>query len=106
MSDRQRLTFLALNIVAAIAMGVLFYFVHEQGQTIQAERRASVLRNCHDQNQRHWNTIATLDELIAQAPPARRAQAAASRRYTVLLIQALAPLQDCDALVKRAVSGA
>lgn len=99
----QRRVFVVLNVVAAIAFAVLFYFVHEQGQTIQRERRAAVIRACQDTNERHRNTIRTLDQRIAKLPPKQRAQAMNGRDFTVQLINALAPLQDCEKLADRVV---
>lgn len=90
-------------IVAAVANGILFYFVHQQGQQIQRERRVAIVRQCQDQNERHAETISILDAQIQRLPPDRRARAEASRSATVLLIDALAPLRDCDKLADKFV---
>lgn len=84
-------------------MGILFYFVHNQNAKIQAERRASVIRSCVSQNMRHDNTIKTLDKEISQLPPDRQAQAAASRKFTILIIDALAPKKNCEKQAEIAV---
>lgn len=70
---------------------------------IQAERARNVRSACEAQNARHDNTIRQVDRLIAEAPPSRRARAGAGRAGTVLIIDALAPRRDCDALVKSQV---
>jgi uncharacterized membrane protein YccC len=72
---------------------------------IQKERARSIRQNCEDQNMRHTRTIDALDKAIAAAtPPARKARAVANRIYTVRLINALAPLRDCDAVVRKQAS--
>ena len=70
---------------------------------IQSQRVAAVRMSCQDQNRRHDETIATLDKLIAQVPGSRRQRAKESRNSTVLLINALAPKRDCEAVVRAAV---
>lgn len=99
----ERRLFQAINIAAAIALAVMFYFISNQNQTIQDQRRESILRACRDQNARHFNTIKTLDKLIAQLPESQRKQAEGSRNFTVLLIDALAPVQNCKKLVNESV---
>lgn len=69
-------------------------------QQINAERERNIRAACEAQNKRNHNTIQQLDALIAKAPPERRERAAASRPGTVLLINALAPRRDCEALVR------
>ena len=96
-----------INCCAAASVGILFYAfrvtanrVTNQTILIQQQRAEGILRNCMDQNQRHRSTIATLDSVIAQLPKSQRAQAIKNRNFTVLLIDALAPLQDCQRLVR------
>lgn len=75
---------------------------------IQQERTASISEGCQQQNSRHDATIAALDALLARASrdanSARREQLKQSRRSTVLLIDSLAPKQNCEALVKSRVA--
>lgn len=70
------------------------------------ERTDAIIRECHDQNQRHDHTVAELDVLLARAekhaPPAQRKQMAASRQFTILLIDQLAPRQNCAKAAVRA----
>lgn len=94
-----------------LALGFVFFVI--AFQAIQHSRQETVRRACLESNARHDNTIAALDDLIAgkpatidgklfQLPPGRaRAQAAASRPFTVLLIGQLSPKTDCSARAKR-----
>lgn len=70
---------------------------------IQDERARSVRDSCEEVNRRHDSTIATLDKLLAKLPPSQRGRAKSNRDGTVLLIEALAPKRDCEALVRRTV---
>lgn len=67
---------------------------------LAAERNQTILRACGAQNARHAAAIAELNHLIAAAarklPPARRAALRASARGSVLLIEALAPYENCQ----------
>lgn len=70
---------------------------------IQGERERAIRSTCEGTNERHKAAVRTLDELIAKAPPSRRARAKASRDGTVLLIEALVPLRDCERYVREQV---
>lgn len=75
---------------------------------IQTQRRGSILAACRDQNRRHHNTIATLDALAKKAErthPAETPRIQASLSQTDLLIQALAPKQNCESLANKYVGG-
>jgi esterase/lipase len=76
-------------------------------QQIQDERARNVRDNCEQVNERHDNTVATLDGLLARArkgaSPQQRKQIQQSRASTLLLIDALAPRRDCEALVRQQV---
>jgi type VI protein secretion system component VasK len=67
---------------------------------IQKERERSIRTTCEEQNKRNKSTVRALDQLIEQAPASRRDRARQSRAGTVLLINALAPMQDCEELVR------
>lgn len=97
----QRRIFLALNTVAAIAMAILLVQHRHLSHQQRIDRRTTIIRSCNDQNARHVETIRTLDNLIAKLPPSQRAQANRSKQFTVLLINALAPVQDCEKLADR-----
>lgn len=61
-----------------------------------AARQYTLERICQEANERHDETIVTLDRLVTEIPdPRRRARAAASKRFTVELIESLAPREDC-----------
>lgn len=70
-------------------------------EKIQQNRVEVTRRACEDQNTRHDDTVTQLDALIALAPANQRAQAKASEKYTVRLIDALVPVRDCDKVVAR-----
>lgn len=95
--ERCSMAFGLLGVLLVI--GSPIYALHE----INAQRADSIRTSCNDQNHRHDNTIHELHALVDQLPPARRAQAKRNISSTILLIDALAPKQNCDALVKRRV---
>lgn len=96
-----------------VALAVALVFIFFGFQAIQHSRKETVRRACLESNARHDNTIKVLDDLIAgkpakidgkvfQLPPGEaRVQAAASRTFTVLLIDQLSPKTDCSARAKR-----
>lgn len=75
---------------------------------IQQQRIGLVRVECEAQNRRHTETIRTFHRILVRAKRhahgARRAQIAESRRATVLLIDALAPYQNCTRAVRRATT--
>lgn len=110
----ERNIFMTINIVAAIAMGILLFFIlKQQGQIshedllIQQERAASILRSCRGQNKRHTETLKTVNvqfDLAEQgASSARIGELEGSKHFTVLIINALAPKQDCLKMLHKAV---
>lgn len=74
---------------------------------IQQQRIANIRSACKAQDARNTATIKSLDFLLARAErharPAGRRRLRTNRRATVLLINALAPYQKCDAVVKAAI---
>lgn len=79
---------------------------HALAANVSAEHQQAVLTECENQNVRHDATIRELDKLLARArmrftSPAQRRQLAESQRSTVLLIDALAPKQNCVTLMKQ-----
>lgn len=117
------------TVANSIAVVIAFSQVHAQVQAINVERARNITASCEQTNQRHDDTIAALDrtmlerltgqrvslgisdtkvraELAAalkKAKPPLRRRAQQSLVATVLLIQALAPHQDCVVLVRRQV---
>lgn len=78
-------------------------------EEIQAERTSNILRLCQDQNKRHDDTVTNLDSLLALAKvkyannPAKLEQIRESRASTISLIDALAPKNDCAAILRQQV---
>lgn len=106
---RVTTTILAVLCVATLGAAILsIYLLGQNGQRadeIQQERANSVRSSCLEQNARHDKTLAKLDKLVADIKdPAEKARAQANIGGTVALIEALAPKQDCTALVRKAVS--
>lgn len=77
---------------------------------IQQQRRDSILESCTAQNKRHDGSVAALvkgsDEDQANAPnEAARKEIRRRRDVTIALLDALAPVEDCQQKVKEAVKG-
>jgi hypothetical protein len=97
---------LAAALILAAASTVLSaeLFAHlSDGQNAINESRVDInYRTCVEQNHRHDVTLAKLDSLIAQIrDPVQRARAKRGASGSKALIEALAPHQDCRALVRR-----
>ena len=72
-------------------------------QTVQSNRVDLIRNSCRAQNARNWNTVHALEFEISRLPRAReRRRATRSERYTIALINTLAPKQDCAGLVAKA----
>lgn len=108
---RGLIAFGVIGVFTALALLGYGYLLRQQHATtdlIQDQRRDSILRTCEDQNKRHGDTLKVLDKVIAKvlkSDPSEttKKQLAASRANNVLLINALAPKQDCATLVEEAV---
>lgn len=89
-----RLLLLATALVAsaALVMSPILYLRTVDALHQAHENRVDV---CRDVNARHDAAIRKLDDLIAELPKAQRRRAAAGRKYTVALIEALTPRRDC-----------
>jgi hypothetical protein len=100
---RRRADLNSLAIAAILLLvAVLFAFNQATAGDIQDSRAELVRESCEQQNKQHDNTIRRLDVAIAAIPPGpRKRRAERNRRYTVSLIEALAPERDCDRLVRR-----
>jgi hypothetical protein len=72
-------------------------------EAIQKERARATLENCQMQNARNRNTVAQVRKRYRSLPPAERRAGRDNRDYTIALIQALAPMRNCDRVVERAV---
>jgi hypothetical protein len=110
-----RVTWRDFWLLAITGIG-LWALLNASGETnariaaIQAQRRQSVNNTCVAQDQRHDATIkrlnAGLNAAEKTASPAQLAQVRQSRAFTISLINALAPKQNCQAAVKRALAPA
>jgi hypothetical protein len=70
---------------------------------IQQSRLDFIRIRCIEQNKRHDNTIKELNNIISNLPPGERLDIARQNKPgTVLLINALAPIRDCDKVVQKA----
>lgn len=73
--------------------------------SIQQERARTTWVFCWETNERNIHAVNELDNLIRKLPPNRRARADAVRDSNVQLINALQPIENCDALAHDAVRG-
>lgn len=75
-----------------------------QSQQSREQRADSIRISCEQTNARNRNTIHEYDQRIAKLapklPPAQRKQLTQSRDFTVGLINALDPVEDCTARVR------
>lgn len=99
---------LALGIfllVVATVVGVIAFQVRGQGNEIQDQRAEATISACEEQNARNRNTIKRLRELSAVAPARGRSaeEIKAGLDGTISLINALAPVRDCEARARRFV---
>lgn len=77
---------------------------------IQQERTTSLREGCQQQNSRHNVAVSRLDEIYARAGrnvgEQRRRQLEQSRKSFTLVVEGLAPHQNCEALVNSRVATA
>lgn len=98
----------AISRITAVAsaQGVDAHRAKAVADQLAADRNESILRACEQQNERHTRTIRELDRILHRAervaPPLRRAQIQESRASTVLLIDQLAPYENCQQQVRLA----
>jgi hypothetical protein len=97
----------AVLVAVTIAIGTLISANTDRINDINHERERNLRVACESQNARHDATVQKLDDLLAQArvtaSPEKVKRIEASRASTVALIDALAPLQDCEALVNASI---
>lgn len=113
--SRVQFALLAWSIVLAVVLAFIVVAssfdrnrsqidaVSEAANLIQRSRLDGIRSNCEDRNSRNRKTTMRLDALIKALPagPEKR-RAVRNRDGTKLLINALAPVRDCDALVDKA----
>jgi hypothetical protein len=96
----------AMTVAILIVGGLATYTGwrgYQLSQAIQGERAHNILASCLQANERHDRAITVFDAQIARLSAEQRANARASREFTVALIEALSPKRDCRALVSRQV---
>jgi hypothetical protein len=106
------ISLVAFSVIALTSAAGLVGFgvlLKQQGHTthaIQKQRTETVLRTCEDQNRRNESTTQAVLRRYrverAKANPARRARLRDSVQFTLGLINALAPEQNCSEAVKEA----
>jgi hypothetical protein len=104
-----RVTYGILALVAvivafgAVAAVVSIHANHDRIEDIQASRIDVALTTCRDQNERSKNTTKQLDAILTKriktATPTEAARLKMSRAFTILLIDALAPRQNCKKVI-------
>jgi hypothetical protein len=76
-----------------------------QTRNLAASRSHSIEESCYEQNERNRAAVRTLNDEITglggPVSPAQRTQIEETRRFTVLLIEALVPIANCPERVKR-----
>jgi formaldehyde-activating enzyme involved in methanogenesis len=95
----------AALVVLFVGGALLIARTYTLAEDIQQNRVSFIRDECEDVNQRHDNTIAALDAVLKQAiedHPERAERIEESRTSTVLLINALVPVRDCDERVQLA----
>lgn len=92
-------------VFVSLTTSLSVWKVNDRGLDRINDSRAEVTyTSCLGQNQRNKNTVKALDKQIEKAKktasPEQLARLKASRDFTVLLINALVPVQDCEQIVK------
>lgn len=100
---------LGMIVILALMVPVTFILNAARVDQINGERERNVRSNCRDINARHDDTIRQLDRLTASRlnktdSLTERSRIRQSRDSTVLLIEALVPKRDCEALARRQIS--
>lgn len=106
---RRTIWILRALVVATLALGVVSILLIDSNANrvddIQQSRVDITRQSCEAQNDRHDKTIAEYDDRIAAAKKSglltdeQLSRLQESRAFTVALIDALAPVQDCEALI-------
>lgn len=92
----------AIGVVIVISLAFTYSLLRANQARIR-DLVNSRYQNCVDQTARHDATIFRLNKIIVQLPASQRKQATASERYTISLIDALAPAhtpQQCHQLAE------
>ena len=104
--DRHAAVFVVIGLVGLFALG---WSVVEQQREIRQQRADSIRVSCEEVNTRNRTTVKTYDHqisaIVPRLKPRERAQLKQSRDFTVGLINALAPVEDCNARVRQFTQG-
>jgi hypothetical protein len=104
--ERHAAIFIVVGMTGLFALG---WSVVEQQREIRQQRADSIRVSCEEVNTRNRTTVETYDhQIVAIEPmlkPRERAQLKQSRDFTVGLINALAPVEDCNARVRQFTQG-
>jgi hypothetical protein len=91
-----------VEVVVGVVSIVLWERTRDNADRIQQNRVSIAANSCRDQNQRHDNTLVALNQVLQQARKSEgisSQQAQQSQSQTTLLINALAPHQNCQTVV-------
>lgn len=95
----------ALAVLVAIAFlqsGNAVQNATEAVQAVQQNRVDFIRRSCVASRRRNANTVKALELEIARLPLREARRARRNERYTIALIDTLAPKQDCAELAAKA----
>lgn len=98
-SKPWRRDILLVAALGLILIGVIGLKAINTANDVQEAREDAIRTTCQETNERHDNTIEALDDALDRAEhlhPAQAEQIERSRTFTVLLINALVPKQDCE----------
>lgn len=94
---RRTTRMLTLLAVVLIGLGILNIILNDNRvDDIQQSRVDITYGQCQGLNKRNRDTKAQLDAILKRVPANRQERAQASRVATGLLIDALAPVTDCE----------
>ena len=111
--ENSGIIYAILLVFAVVAMSLMLYAARHLSlennariRDIQEEREFATRFTCEDINARHRRTLKVLDDRIKRlirTNPERAAQVKESREFTVLLIEAIVPLRNCEEFTKKFV---
>ena len=101
---KARLSVAFATVGLILALGSVTY-TSTKALSTTAVIQQSRIDACRDINQRHKASVKVLDQLLAQNAPAhptneQKAKMRKSRAQTVVFINALVPLRNCEEVVK------
>lgn len=110
---RLRVAILVFGFGLTATVAGLAYLVGQNGNRVddnkttiadvQQSRRDSVRSSCREQNERHDSTVKTLDGLLKAAPDSAQEQIKQTRAFTVILIDTLVPVRNCEERVRQLI---